>query len=169
MDKMRALNKKMIMIMERQFTATVYIVDHDKVLLIHHRKLNKWLPPGGHLDPNEIPPDGARREAREETGLEIEFIPQENVWVERWNARSFERPYLCLLEEIPAHGDKAAHQHVDFIYLARPAGGKEVQNHCETGGMRWFTLQEIRNLKPDEEIFVETQQTLEKILMKSSQ
>lgn len=150
--------------MERQFTATVFIIAEEKVLLIFHRKLNKWLPPGGHLDPNETPAEGARREAREETGLEISFINQENVWIERWNAKSFERPFMCLLEEIPAYGDKAAHQHIDFIYLANPIGGREQQNHDETDGLRWFTLAEIEKLAPDEEIFVETQQTLRKIL-----
>lgn len=146
--------------MQKQFTATVYIIDGIRVLLIFHRKLKKWLPPGGHLEPNEIPSEGARREAREETGLEIAFIQQENVWVERWNAKSFERPYLCLLEEIPAFGDQPAHQHVDFVYLATPAGGNEIQNHEEIDGMRWFSLEEIEKLAPDEEIFVETQQVL---------
>ncbi len=150
--------------MERQFTATVYIIDGDRVLLIFHRKLKKWLPAGGHLDTNESPPEGARREAREETGLEIAFIKQENVWIDHWNAKSFERPYMCLIEEIPAHGTIAAHQHLDFIYLATPNGGTEIENLDETEGMRWFSLAEIESLKPDEEIFVETLQTIRQIM-----
>ena len=150
--------------MERQFTATVYIIEQERVLLIRHRKLNKWLPPGGHLDPNETPVEGARREAREETGIEIEFIKQENIWIERWNASSFERPYLCLIEEIPAYKDVAAHQHVDFIYLAKPVGGVEKQNINETDGLHWFTLEEVEALKADEEIFVETQECVRCIL-----
>lgn len=149
--------------MERQFTATVYIIEQQRTLLIFHRKLNKWLPPGGHLNPNETPPEGARREAREETGIEIELIKQENVWINRWNANSFERPYLCLIEEIPAYNGTPAHQHVDFIYLAKPAGGKEKHSVNEAAGMQWFTLEEIEALKPDEEIFVETQQVLRAI------
>ena len=150
--------------MECQFTATVYIVDEQRVLLIFHRKMQKWLPPGGHLDPNETPPEGARRETREETGLEIAFALQENVWIDRWNAKSFERPYMCLVEEIPAFGDKSAHQHIDFVYVATPAGGQESRNIHETDDMRWFTLEEIEGLDPDEEIFVETQQALRTIL-----
>jgi ADP-ribose pyrophosphatase YjhB (NUDIX family) len=150
--------------MDRHFCSTVCIVEQQRVLLVFHRKLNKWLFPGGHLDLNETPAEGARREVREETGLEIEFIRQENVWVERWNASSFERPYLCLLEEIPAYKDTPAHQHMDFIYLARPIGGVEQQNPEETNGLRWFTLKEIEALKPDEEIFVETHEIIHKIL-----
>lgn len=150
--------------MLRQFTSTVYIIDNQRVLLIYHRKMNKWLPPGGHLNPNELPPDGARREALEETGLEIELISQENIWVERWNAKSFERPFMCLLEEIPARLDQPAHQHVDFIYLARPIGGKEVQNHEETKGLKWYTWEEVEMLESEEEIFEETKQSIRTIL-----
>lgn len=149
--------------MERQFTATAYILNEDKVLLIYHRKLQKWLPPGGHMDSGETPPETARREAYEETGLQIQFLTQENVWLERWNAKSFERPYMCLLEEIPAYQDKAAHQHVDFIYIARPYGGQEKLNSLETGGLRWFTLDEIDAMQGDIEIFIETQQALRAI------
>ena len=150
--------------MERHFCATAYIIEDERVLLIFHKKLNKWLPPGGHLNPNETPSEGARREVFEETGLEIEFIKQENVWIEQWNANSFERPYLCLLEEIPAYKDVPDHQHIDFIYLARPIGGKEQVNLLETDGLRWFTLEEVETLSPDEDIFVETQQTIRTIL-----
>ncbi len=149
--------------MERQFTATTYIIDKGRVLLINHRKLKKWLAPGGHLDPNEIPPEGARREAKEETGLDIEFIPQENIWIERWNATSFHRPFLCLLEEIPEHNGTPAHQHVDMIYVAKPISGQEMQNHHETDGLRWFSLEDIEKLEPDIEIFVETQQVIRTI------
>jgi len=150
--------------MERQFVATVYIIQQQKVLLILHRKLNKWLPPGGHLDPNETPSEGARREVREETGVEIEFIKQENIWIEHWNASSFERPYLCLVEEIPAYKDTSAHQHIDFVYLARPVGGIEKQNVNEIDDMRWFSLNEIEALKADEEIFLETKEVIQMIL-----
>jgi 8-oxo-dGTP pyrophosphatase MutT (NUDIX family) len=149
--------------MEKHFTATVFIIKDQKVLLIHHRKFQKWLPPGGHLDPNETPPEAAIREAKEETGLDVAIIPQENIWVDRWNAKSFERPYLCMLEHIPAFGNKDEHYHMDFIYLANPVGGQEKENQRETLGLKWFSLEEIQRLDPDKEIFAETQQTLNKI------
>ncbi len=149
--------------MERHFTATVYIIQDDKVLLLYHRKLQKWLPTGGHIDPNETPVEAAKREALEETGLEIELIRQENVWIENWNAASLERPYLCLLEEVPAYQHVPAHQHIDFIYVGRPKGGSELQNREETDGLRWFTLEEVEQLKPDSEMFAETQEVLRSI------
>lgn len=151
--------------MLRQFTTSVYIIDNDRVLLIQHKKLNKWLPPGGHLESNETPPEAARREVKEETGLDICFVAQENVWVQRWNASSFERPYMCLLEEIPPFQDQPAHQHVDFVYLAKPIGGELLHNEEETHAIRWFSLEEIENMIPDDEIFEETQQVLKHLLV----
>lgn len=128
--------------MERQFTATVYIFEGSKVLLHRHEKLGKWLPPGGHLELNETPPEAARREVREETGLEIAFIEQENLKIDAYNGVSFERPFLCLLENIPAHKDKPAHQHMDMIYLARPLEMKE-----DLRGFRWFSYEELQDLE----------------------
>ena len=128
--------------MERQFTATVYLFHEDRVLLHLHAKLGKWLPPGGHMELNETPPEAARREVREETGLEIAFIEQENLKINAYNGVSIERPFLCLLENIPAHGDKSAHQHIDFIYLARPV---EYKDPIE--GFRWFKYEELQELE----------------------
>lgn len=151
--------------MERHFTATVYILEEQKVLLVYHRKINKWLPAGGHVEPNETPAEAAIREALEETGLEIELFYQENIWVDRWNAKSIERPYMCLLENIPAHKEQPEHQHIDFVYVARPIGGKITHNEEELDGIKWFTLEEIEALEPDVEIFAETQQVLRQLFV----
>lgn len=134
--------------MERQFTATVYIFHENKVLLHPHEKLNKWLPPGGHLEPNETPPEAARRETLEETGLEIVFIEQENLKINAYNGVSFERPFLCLIENIPVNKDKPAHQHMDFIYLARPKVLKTPFRN-----FHWFSYEELKGFEmfPDAE------------------
>ncbi len=143
-----------------EFTVTTYILDPPRVLLLHHPKHGKWLPPGGHLEPGETPPQGAKREVLEETGLEIELVSQENLWLEYWNAKSFQRPYLCLLEEIPRHGTQPAHQHMDLIYVGKVIGGKQILSES----LRWFTLREVLQMVPDEEIFGETMKTIEHLL-----
>src|SRR5687767_9813032 len=47
------------------FTVAVFIVQDARVLLVHHRKLNKWLPIGGHIELEEDPEQAALREAQE--------------------------------------------------------------------------------------------------------
>lgn len=146
--------------MKKHFTATVYVLDKGKALLLFHQKYGKWLPPGGHLDPDETPVEAAHREVWEEAGLKIQLASQENLWIDRWNAVSMERPYMCLVENIPATDREEAHQHIDFIYVATPL--------TQNPDLRWFTLEEVLSLKGDEEIFVETQDTLRQLLQEES-
>lgn len=130
----------------KQFTATVFLFHEGKVLLHFHKKLQKWLPPGGHVEINETPPEAARREVKEETGLDIHFLEQENIKL----PNSFERPYFCLLEDIPATPKEAAHQHMDFIYLGTPADEKQFAQIPEE--FRWFTAEETKAL----DLFLDT-------------
>ncbi|HSX03736.1 MAG TPA: NUDIX domain-containing protein [Rhabdochlamydiaceae bacterium] len=153
---------------ERQFTVTVYILDGNKTLLLNHPKHQKWLPPGGHVEPGETPPECGKREVLEETGLEIEYIKQENIWINAWNARSFERPYLCLLENIPPHGIQGAHQHLDLIYVAKQVGGSLLKEPVEKNLLRWWTLEEMDQHLSEEELFGETKETIEHLFIKSS-
>ena len=55
-------------------TVGTCIINEDKILFVLHTKLNLWLFPGGHIDPNETPDMAATREAKEETGLDVELI-----------------------------------------------------------------------------------------------
>ena len=148
------------MTIHKHFTATAYILSENKILLLPHPKLKKWLPPGGHVEPDETPSECAKRETLEETGLEIEIIPQENIWIEASNATSLERPYMCLLENIPPFGDMPFHQHIDFIYVARPLKGELLPD------VRWFSLEELDLLIEEEEIFLETKKTIRHLLLK---
>ena len=143
--------------MMRHFTTTVFVLHEGQALLMRHPKLRNGSP-WGHVEADELPTDAAIREAREETGLDVELVSQENLWIDRPNAQSFPRPYLCQLVEMPAHGNDPAHQHMDLVYVARPVGG------IPSEGIRWFTLAEIEELQSGVDIFEETKQTLRTLL-----
>lgn len=148
--------------MERHFTATVYLFCEGKVLLHFHSKLKKWLPPGGHMEEGETPPEAAKREVFEETGLRIQFLAQEDLQIQEANAKSVEKPFLCLLEQIPSIGNEAPHQHIDFIYLARPDHTLNLSKKAKN--FQWFSLQEALEL----ELFEDTIQTLKYLFEKKA-
>lgn len=50
------------------------VMYEEKVLLVHHKKLDVWLAPGGHIDPGELPHHAAERECLEETGVQVQVI-----------------------------------------------------------------------------------------------
>ena len=56
------------------FTVAIFVVHDEKILLIHHRQLNRWLPLGGHIELDENPEQAALREAKEESGLDVELL-----------------------------------------------------------------------------------------------
>ena len=135
----------------RHFTVTTYLFHEDKALLIWHPKFLKWMPPGGHLEQDEMPTDGARREVREETGLEIAFFSDEHLWIKSPNAVSWERPFFCLLEKLPPIGDQPAHEHIDLVFLAKPLS--LTPNSEPAHAVRWFSLEEIEGLYAKQELF----------------
>ena len=150
--------------MKRDFVASCYIFSLDgKTLLIQHPKLQKWLPPGGHTEENELPHETAVREALEETGLHVRLYTTSPIHVEESNARSIPAPFLCLLEEIPAFKETPAHQHIDMVYIGTVdmtaqealAFSKESREICQ-----WFSWEDIASLQSEIDIFNETKQIL---------
>jgi 8-oxo-dGTP pyrophosphatase MutT (NUDIX family) len=57
----------------RAFSVAIFCRHDGEILLIRHKRLGTWLPVGGELEPGESPLEAARRELREETGLEGTF------------------------------------------------------------------------------------------------
>ncbi len=93
----------------RDFTVAVFVVHNDHVLLHPHRKLGIWLPPGGHIEPNELPDEAALREVEEESGLAVELVGDHGVKVDDPDAPvQLVRPEGIQLENI-----SPGHQHID--------------------------------------------------------
>lgn len=129
------------------FTIACYIVRHDRVLMIHHRALDKWLPIGGHIDPGEDPDQALRREIQEESGLEVEIVA-DRAPIEDPTVRALFTP-----AHVNIHKITATHSHVVNIYYARWKSGEPVLAGAEHHQIRWFTRVDLRDpryaVKPD--------------------
>jgi 8-oxo-dGTP pyrophosphatase MutT (NUDIX family) len=101
----------------RDFTVAVFVVHDGRILLHFHPKLAKWLPPGGHIEPDELPDEAALREVVEEAGLEIRLV----------GGRGLAHDYpgqptqLVVPAGIQLEYIAPGHEHIDLVYFAVPA------------------------------------------------
>ncbi len=122
----------------RDFTATVFIVHQEHTLLHRHKDLGILVPPGGHIEPGELPQEAAIREAREEAGLNIELYDSDPDFKPKGNARKLICPVHMLLENITPD-----HQHIDAIFFAASATSKLKPGKGESADLKWYTKQEV--------------------------
>ena len=124
------------------FTVAIFVVEAGKVLVIHHRKLNHWLPLGGHIELDEDPEQAALREAREESGLEVELLG------ERPPTTSPGTRALIAPRFLDIHRINPTHEHIGMIYWARPKGGSTRLAVEEHHDIRWCTSGDLDTLQP---------------------
>lgn len=128
--------------MEMHFCATACIVDKENksILFIHHKKLNKWLFVGGHIEENEDPETAVCREVKEETNLDITLLgdryPREEDFI---------RPFALQKNVV-----KENHIHMDIFYIALANDPTQIETkEDEVLNYKWFTKDEILNDKFD--------------------
>lgn len=124
------------------FTVAIFVVHDGKVLLIHHRKLDQWLPLGGHIELDEDPEQAALREAREESGLEVELVG------ERPPTTGPGTRALIAPRFLDIHRITATHEHIGMIYWARPKSGAVTLAAGEHHDIRWCAADELDGLQP---------------------
>lgn len=124
------------------FTVAIFVVHDGKVLLIHHRKLDQWLPLGGHIELDEDPEQAALREAHEESGLEVELLG------ERPPTTAPGTRALIAPRFLDIHRITDAHEHIGMIYWARPKDGKVTLAADEHHDIRWCSVAELDSLQP---------------------
>ena len=100
--------------------------DGRRVLLTHHRKLDRWLQLGGHADGDVDLARVTLREAEEESGLPGLVVEPEIFDLDR--------------HEIPARGSEAAHWHYDVRYVVRAMAGEAFIVSDESHALAWCDI-----------------------------
>ncbi|MCH2594404.1 MAG: NUDIX hydrolase [Pirellulales bacterium] len=132
-------------------TGSAWVLSHDrtKCLLLHHRKLDRWLQPGGHADGQTEIQQVALREAEEESGLtQLALLGDCQDLV----------PLDIDVHKIPARFDAAgnmtedAHEHHDIRFLVVAGANQELVLSEESHDLRWFTNQEVLQVTQEESV-----------------
>jgi 8-oxo-dGTP pyrophosphatase MutT (NUDIX family) len=113
-------------------TASAIVVGRRGTVLHLHKRLGRWMQPGGHIDPGETPPDAARREATEELGLAVHH-PESG-------------PSLI---NIDVHEAALGHTHLDLRYLLRGDDADPAPPPGESPDARWCDWDEAGAMADD--------------------
>lgn len=131
-------------------TGSAWITDpaRARVLLLHHRKLDRWFQPGGHADGDPDVRAVAFREATEETGLAVALAQETMFDVD--------------IHRIPANAREAAHDHYDvrFWFTAGPTVPLAVNS--EAKALAWVPLEEVERYNSEDSMARMVAKTLQR-------
>ena len=122
-------------------TGSALVLDRSckKVLLTHHKKLDRWLQPGGHADGDSDVAAVSLREAEEESGLEsILFLSPDLLDVD--------------IHLIPSRKNEPEHFHYDCRFLLRSSGSDEFTISDESNDLAWVPFNKVARYTDDESI-----------------
>jgi len=128
------------------FTATVFIVHKNKVLLRKHDKYGIWLGVGGHIELHEDPNEAAVREAKEEVGLDIVLWDGN----QQFKIKDGLHKELIPPVSLNRHHTSPAHEHMDMIYFAHTDSDTVIPEN-DDDEWRWLSKKELDpfDLLPD--------------------
>ena len=121
-------------------TASAWVLSPDRTetLLTHHRKLNRWLQLGGHIEDDATIQKAALREAVEESGIEDIHLIKDSI-------------FDVGLNVIPARYEVAEQYHYDIRFLLQAERTDFVISN-ESNDLAWVKLIDIGNFVNEESV-----------------
>lgn len=136
------------------FTASGIVLHEDHVLLVFHKRLAAWVPPGGHIEPHEVPEETAVREILEETGVSVRIVGES---VDNGNnlgqANCLDAFFLtqpAYIQCVTAHEKAGDFYHIDLAFACLPVdtndGLPKVISNSEVEDVRWVPVDALDKL-----------------------
>ncbi len=136
--------------MAYKYFSSGYLVRDGKVLLVHHKKFDKWTPPGGHLEENETPDQALIREWKEELDLDIGILPaHESAFSGDANATPVPMPFHINLEregfDVP---------HIGYFFYVRLEDSDQIITvlESELHDAKWFSKEELSTIQTFDQV-----------------
>ena len=123
------------------FTASGFVLSPDgrSLLMVHHRRLDRWLQPGGHIDPTgEQVVEASMREIEEETGIGNLVLAGDGI-------------FDIDVHRVPARKGEPAHYHFDVRFLFHTADA-DVVAADEVHDAAWVALGDVAGITEDESV-----------------
>lgn len=127
--------------MPGHITGSAWIINTSKTkaLLVHHKKLDRWLQCGGHADGNPDIEAVAKKEAMEETGLKSLVLVSPQI-------------FDLDIHRIPAFKMVPGHWHYDVRFLFEADEVEKIEGNWEIKEARWVPLHKLKNFCQDRSI-----------------
>ncbi len=118
------------------------VVKSGKILLIHHKKLKKWMYPGGHVGANETPQEAVVRETKEETGYRVRVVGAAPLGLRgHAPAKELVLPFAILYEDVRYKTGR--HMHFDMVYFGMAEGRRGSLAEGESQMLKWVSESEV--------------------------
>lgn len=129
-------------------TGSAWVINRERThtLMVHHRRLGKWLQPGGHAEDETDALAVAVREAEEETGLRVRPISTAIFDVDA--------------HDIPARKQEPAHVHYDIRYMVEADMTSRVVVSPESRAVEWVRLSRVAAMNTDESVLRMVRKTI---------
>lgn len=124
---------------DKCWMTVIYLVREDgKVLLHWNKNMNTWIPIGGHIEPGETPREAIKREIKEETEFEFNFLKDSEV---SGNSEIIDI-YRFQIDTVPHHN-----YHMTFVFVGKCNKYFEKQGTDKNEELKWFSKEEILEIK----------------------
>jgi len=118
------------------YTASVFVLKDDKVLMLKQTRSKYWLLPGGHIEDGELPHEAVIREVKEETNLDIGILEVADEKARTEIVTPLPVPFAMRL--MPCRDKKD----IDFVFTSKVVSG-ELKIDEESEEAKWFTKEEL--------------------------